>query len=156
MRRQAFIGIVLVALSHLAFANVTSALAQAGGIGGIIGKQDKSVSGDNAPKKSDASTKKQKSHHSIAKQQNEESGNAKGASCGKIVGRWKWGPGYLVVVKRDGTAQHAGGGSGTWTCNDGHYVFVWSIGITDHISLSADGKSVDGANSFGTFSGARF
>jgi hypothetical protein len=45
MRRGAFIGIALLALSHFAFANVTAALAQAGSTGGTIGKQDKSISG---------------------------------------------------------------------------------------------------------------
>lgn len=45
MRRGAFIGFTLLALSHLAFANVTAALAQAGSTGGTIGKQDKSISG---------------------------------------------------------------------------------------------------------------
>jgi hypothetical protein len=46
MRRRAFIGFALLALSHFAFANVSSALAQAGSTGGTIGKQDKSISGD--------------------------------------------------------------------------------------------------------------
>jgi hypothetical protein len=45
MMRCASNGITLLALSHLAFANASSALAQAGSIGGSIGKQDKSISG---------------------------------------------------------------------------------------------------------------
>jgi hypothetical protein len=45
MRRGTFIGLTLFALSHLAFANVSSALAQAGSTGGTIGKQNKSISG---------------------------------------------------------------------------------------------------------------
>jgi hypothetical protein len=45
MRRRASIGIALLALSHLVCANASSALAQAGSIGGTIGKQDKSISG---------------------------------------------------------------------------------------------------------------
>jgi hypothetical protein len=48
MRRRASIGIALLALSHLAFANVSSALAQAGSTGDTIGKQDKSISGGGA------------------------------------------------------------------------------------------------------------
>jgi hypothetical protein len=52
MRRHAFIGIALLALSLFAFANVTSALAQAGSTGGTISKTDKSISGDaNEPKR---------------------------------------------------------------------------------------------------------
>ncbi len=45
MRRRATIRTILLALLHLAFANGSSALAQAGSTGGTIGKQDKSISG---------------------------------------------------------------------------------------------------------------
>jgi hypothetical protein len=45
MMRRAPIGILLLALSHLAFANASSALAQAGSTGGTIGKQEKIISG---------------------------------------------------------------------------------------------------------------
>jgi hypothetical protein len=45
MRWRASIGIALLAPSHLAFANASSALAQAGSTGGTVGKQDKSISG---------------------------------------------------------------------------------------------------------------
>ena len=45
MRWRTSIGIALLTLSHLAFANASSALAQAGSTGGTIGKQDKSISG---------------------------------------------------------------------------------------------------------------
>jgi hypothetical protein len=45
MRRRASIGIAVLALSHLVFANASSALAQAGSTGGTVGKIDKSVSG---------------------------------------------------------------------------------------------------------------
>ena len=47
MKRHASIGVALLVLSHLAFAKVSSALAQAGSTGGTIGKQDKSISGGN-------------------------------------------------------------------------------------------------------------
>ena len=51
-KRHAFIGIALLALSLFAFANVTSALAQAGSTGGTIGKTDKSISDHaNEPKR---------------------------------------------------------------------------------------------------------
>jgi hypothetical protein len=45
MRRRASIGIAVLALSHLVFANASLALAQAGSTGGTVGKIDKSVSG---------------------------------------------------------------------------------------------------------------
>ena len=49
MRCRTSIGIVLLALSHFAFAKLSPALAQAGSAGGTIGKQDKSISGGEEP-----------------------------------------------------------------------------------------------------------
>jgi hypothetical protein len=46
MRWRTSFGIALLALSHFVFANVSSALAQAGSTGGNIGNEDKSISGD--------------------------------------------------------------------------------------------------------------
>jgi hypothetical protein len=66
MRQRASIGIALLALSHFAFANVSSALAQAGSTGGTVGKQDKSISGGNTPEESGAATRKEP-HRSIVK-----------------------------------------------------------------------------------------
>jgi|ERR1035437_5056589 hypothetical protein len=60
MMRRASIGIALLALSHLAFANASSALAQAGSTGGTIGKQDKSISGDEDVDRPRAATPKRK------------------------------------------------------------------------------------------------
>jgi hypothetical protein len=60
MMRRASIGIALLALSHLAFANASSALAQAGSTGGTIGKQDKSISGGEDADRSRSATPKRK------------------------------------------------------------------------------------------------
>jgi len=60
MMRHASIGIALLALSHLAFANASSALAQAGSTGGTIGKQDKSISGGEDPDRTRSATPKRK------------------------------------------------------------------------------------------------
>jgi hypothetical protein len=57
---RASIGIALLGLSHLAFANASSALAQAGSTGGIIGKQDKSISGGEDADRPRAATPKRK------------------------------------------------------------------------------------------------
>jgi hypothetical protein len=46
MRARASVGIALLAVLHLVSSNASSALAQAGSTGGTIGKQDKSISGD--------------------------------------------------------------------------------------------------------------
>lgn len=60
MMRRASIGMALLALSHMAFANESSALAQAGSTGGTIGKQDKSISGGEDADRPRAATPKQK------------------------------------------------------------------------------------------------
>jgi hypothetical protein len=134
------------------------AQVQPGSTGGNVGQQDKSMSGGSLPEDSLPAARKQKPHRPVANQRNEEPDKAKVSSCGRIAGTWKWGLGYIVVVKMDGTAHHAGVGSGTWTCSGGQYVFVWpGAGITDHVSLSTDGNSIAGSNSIGmTFAGTRF
>jgi hypothetical protein len=58
MIRRASIGIVVLALSHLAFANGSSALAQAGSVGGTIGNQDKTISGGEEPDRPRATPKR--------------------------------------------------------------------------------------------------
>jgi hypothetical protein len=111
MRRRASIGIALLALSHLAFANVSSALAQAGSIGGTIGKQDKSISGGEEADRPRAAPHPKRP---AAKAQETSSGH----SCSRIVGTWTW---YLgtseSVFHKDGTARHStSGATGKWTC----------------------------------------
>ena len=79
MRRRAWIAIASLALSYLAFANVSSALAQAGSTGGTIGNEDKSISGSRLPatppaKRPAANTRETPS----------------GASNNSLIGRWQW------------------------------------------------------------------
>src|SRR5260370_561889 len=110
MRRRAFIGIALLALTHLAFEDVSSARAQAGSTGGTIGKQDKSISAGEAEGSARAAPYPKRPS---AKPQRTSSGH----SCGKIVGRWSW---YLgtseSVFHQDGSAGHpASGATGKWT-----------------------------------------
>ncbi|MGA8614182.1 MAG: hypothetical protein WB760_21400 [Xanthobacteraceae bacterium] len=155
MKTQLFV--LTIASLIYCFAQVyPPAMAQAGSTGGTVGKQDKSASGGNSPDSVPA-TRKQKPHQSVVNSQDDSSAKKANSSCGRIVGTWKWGAGFLVVIKRDGTAHHDFAGNGTWKCDDGQYVFVWSNGITDHISVSTDGDSIAGNNNIGmTFSGTRF
>jgi hypothetical protein len=154
MRRRASIGIALLALSHLAFANVSSALAQAGSIGGTIGKENKSVSGGEelqvpAPKRSGS-----KSLNSAIINQSEESKFGRG--CGRIVGVWTWSNNVDVVVKRDGTADATDGGHAKLACDSGMYVFKWqSGGNMSRMTLASDGKRMSGTGFFGSESAVR-
>jgi hypothetical protein len=140
MRRRIFILMALAALLHLAFGNPPSAFAQAGSIGGTIGKQDKSISGgEEAEKPRAAPVPKQPA----AKGQEASTGR----SCGKIVGTWSW---YLGVSQsvfhKDGTALHpASGTPGKWTCAGNTVNVVWGSGAaarTDRITVAQDGNSI--------------
>ena len=156
MRRRASIGIALLALSHLAFANVSSALAQAGSIGGTIGKQDKSISGGEEADRPRAAPHPKRP---AAKAQETSSGH----SCSRIVGTWSW---YLGVSEsvfhKDGTARHSSSGvTGKWTCVGNTVSVTWSYDgtvRTDHITVSQDGNSISVVSPWGggiTFTGKR-
>jgi hypothetical protein len=136
MRRRASIGIVVLAISHLAFVSASMALAQAGSVGGTIGKQDKSISGGGeadrpVPKRSAAKTRETPS----------------GRACYRIVGTWSW---YLgvsdVIFEKAGTALHPASGSrGRWSCAGDTVNVVWSVSggtRTDRMTLAQDGNSI--------------
>jgi hypothetical protein len=83
MRWRASIGFALLALSHLAFANASPALAQAGSTGGIIGKQDKSLSGsEEADRPGTAPLEKRPAANTRE--------TPSRASKNSLIGRWQW------------------------------------------------------------------
>jgi hypothetical protein len=113
MRWRASIRIALLAVSHLAFANVTSVLAQAGSTGGTIGKQDKSISaGDQIEKPSNLQRQKHR----------EESPRRQVVTT--LTGQWDWkavcyGVPYTGVFR---LVQSAGGRlSGTFLSDSGAF-----------------------------------
>ena len=122
----------------------TTAFAQAGSIGGIVGKMDKSISGEAAPNQPRAPV----SHKSPAQQ------GPSGGGCGNILGTWTSGWSSLfgagdVTINQGGGATHKSGITGRWSCNDGKVIIVWSHGYTDRLSMSADGQSLTGKNQTG-------
>jgi hypothetical protein len=152
MRQRAFIGIALLALSHLTFANLTSAFAQAGNTGGTIGKQDKSISGGEQ-----ANTPRAALHpkQSITKPRETSSGN----SCNRIVGTWTWYLGLTeTVFFKGGTARNSFGPTGTWSCASTTINVVWDNGVREHYSISQEGSSMVVSSSWGggiTFTATR-
>jgi hypothetical protein len=148
---RAIVGMLVTAL--MAASIHATAFARAGSTGGTLGNTDKSISGERREEPSPRQKPREPKPHAAPK--TDAPNKRASSSCGKIAGSWKWG-GVMIAIKIDGTAQHAIGGGGTWTCNDRQYVFSWSNGITDHVTLSADGNSLSGSNNLGwTFSGAR-
>jgi hypothetical protein len=146
MRWRASIGIALLALSHFAFANVSSALAQAGSTGGTIGKQDKSISGRTEP------DRPRVARHSKRPATNSQEISS-GSACSRIVGTWKWGGGFgltEMVFNQNGTVrQSLTGSTGSWSCAGTIVKTVFANGSTDRIAISKDGNSASVTTTWG-------
>ena len=150
MERCASAGIAFLALFHLAFANASLALAQAGSIGGTIGKQDKSLSGS---EEADRPRTPPRPKLPAAKARETPSGH----SCRSIAGTWSsWASGQFgpndTRFNANGTITHPTS-KGTWTCENGQYMHVWAtFGRRGPYRLSANGKQLikieDGSVSF--------
>src|SRR5262249_12920703 len=67
--------------------------------------------------------------------------------CTSVAGQWRWFNGSIVGINANGTTMPSPDGiTGRWNCHDGTYVFVWSHGYTDRLTLSADGRRLSGKN----------
>jgi hypothetical protein len=135
MRRDAFIGIALLALPYFAFANVTAALAQAGSTGGTIGKQDKSISGGE-----EADRPRAVPHPKRAATTSRETESD--AACRRIVGTWSWAYGLTeMAFSQNGTAKQSSGNTGSWSCAGTIVKTAYVNGVTERIAISTDGHS---------------
>jgi hypothetical protein len=152
MRPCASIGIALLTLSHLAFANVSSALAQAGSTGGTVGKQDKSISGG---AEADRPRAAPHSKRSAAKTQETPSGH----SCNAIVGTWSWYRGVTeMTFFKGGTMRNSSGPTGTWVCTNGRSARSGDFVSKEQYTVSQDGKSMFVTSTWGggvTFTATR-
>jgi hypothetical protein len=135
MRRRAFIGFALLALSHFTFANVTAALAQAGSTGGTIGKQDKSISGG-----VEVDTPRVVPHPKRSATKSQE--RSSGQSCDRIVGKWTWYLGVTETVFNQNGSVRNTANSGKWTCAGSAITISWINGYIDRMTISQDGKSL--------------
>jgi hypothetical protein len=140
MRWRAFMGIVTLAISLLAFADVSPALAQAGSVGGTIGKQDKSISGGEEADRPRAAPLPKRSATSPRE-------TSSGRYCNRIVGTWSWYPSINdSIFHKDGTALHPSSGTtGKWSCAGNTVNVLWSYQgtlRTDRMTLSQDGNSI--------------
>lgn len=139
------IALALVSGMLASFAVGTTAFAQAGSTGGIIGKTNKSQSGaDETP----SIPPVPKSHKQASPR------NIDTSSCSKMPGVWSWFQAGDVTVKPDGTMTQ-GSASGTWSCKNDKVVMFWSAGWTDRLTLLRDGSHLEGTNGFITVTGDR-
>jgi hypothetical protein len=133
MRRRASIGIAFLALSHLAFANASAALAQAGSVGGSIGKRDKSISGG---EEVDGRRAAPPSKQPVAKMQET-------TSCKGLPGTWTFSNGIGVAFKAGGGLLATNDDVGKWTCEGSRVAAHWRK-WTDHYVISSDGTHMSG------------
>lgn len=139
----------LVSVVLGSFGVIAKVSAQAGSIGGTIGKTDKSQSGtDEAPSiRPEPRTRKPTKQADLPR-------NVATSSCSKMPGNWAWFTGVTAVIRPNGTAT-AGPYSATWTCADDSVVMHWNHGYTDRLRLSRGGTHLEGTNGYITVTGDR-
>ncbi len=140
------LGVLLAAAWLGSFALPAEAFAQAGSVGGVVGKTGKSQSGSEEQppvRREPASGRQARPPRAVA-----------AAPCSKISGSWSWFNGVTVVIRPGGTATD-GRHSATWSCSNDAVVMRWSHGYTDRLRLSRDGTHLEGTNGFVTVSGDR-
>lgn len=140
LRRTAFILSIWLAAA-------SGALAQAGSVGGVIGKQGKSASGGE-----EASTPKQEAAAPAQRKSipdRSASGKPARSGCRSIAGTWSWSGGLFgrndTVFNSDGTARHKSGIAGTWNCAGGDIYLHWRNWWQGTLQLSADGRRLTDA-----------
>lgn len=143
------IAMALVSATLGSIAATAQVFAQAGSIGGTIGKTDKSQSGaDETPTvRPEPRTRKPTKQAVVPR-------NVATSSCSKLPGNWAWFTGVTAVIRSNGTAT-AGPYSATWTCANDFVVMHWSHGYTDRLRLSRDGTHLEGTNGYITVTGDR-
>lgn len=145
--------IFIAALGLFVAAQQQGALAQAGSTGGVIGKQDKSVSGESAAGDSRPAVPANKPSRSTGSRRDAGGPSGKDetarSGCGRIPGVWTANGWYNaiygrgdVVLGADGSARHVSGIVGTWICRGGHFVMDWKNWSHGEGSLSKDGNTV--------------
>jgi hypothetical protein len=76
-----------------------------------------------------------------------------------LVGTWNWFNGGTATIQADGTLLRNGKKSGTWEVIDAaqrRYRLTWPpYKAVDDVTLSADGKSLEGKNNYGRVSATR-
>jgi hypothetical protein len=140
-------GIIILAAIAVT-ATSKASFAQAGSIGGTIGKQDKSLSGGEATPPPRRDTRPDKPAPAASSSPPRE----KQTRCMAIVGTWTW---YLGITEtvfiQNGSMRNSNGVTGTWTCPRAPGSATWSNGppITETYTMSLDGNSLSVVSAWG-------
>ncbi len=135
-----------------ALASASPALAQAGSIGGTIGKRDKSVSGGEEEQTKNATrpgiVRRTRDRRTSASRSLIT--YASGPPCAHVAGVWTY-PHGDATFKPDGSIVSAGTNGANWSCSDGHVTVVWKggSGFVDQLTLSTDGTHLVSLNNYG-------
>lgn len=125
-------------------------LAQAGSAGGTIGKQDKSLSGEERaepPRRAPA----QKPRAASGPAKEAEPSRSADSRCRNIAGAWTWTsslPTVGIALKSDGRAEATNGSIGRWSCAGGIFTVTWQNGVVDRLVVSETGTTMSGTSGF--------
>ena len=76
--------------------------------------------------------------------------SASGAAACTPAGIWNWVDNATTVINADGTVTHTAGYTARWqSSGQNRYLFTWNNGAIDTLTLSSDGRAMDGTNNFG-------
>jgi hypothetical protein len=120
-----------------------TALAQGGSTGGTVGKQGKSISGEDDKPRRASPERRPESRPRASTAPRENAGG-----CGRSpVGSWSWSAGMgtiTVSFRSDGTASTSNAFTGKWACSDGMYSVTWHTGSIDRFRVASDGRTLSG------------
>ncbi len=144
-------GALAVPVTAYAQERVPVVLAQAGSVGGSIGKQGKSVSGNQDAPPQAAPAPRRKAVRAVEPDDETEKPARTGKKgCSNIVGTWNsWASGLFgqgdTVFRGDGTATHRSGIPGVWKCEGDKIRMSWGgesaklFTVSDNKIVNADG-----------------
>jgi hypothetical protein len=116
---------------------------EAGSVGGAIGKQGRSASGNVEKTEPARSAPGGDRGASATEKQRQGSGSV----CAKLVGVWLGPTNTDMIFKADRTVTSPDfSDAGPWSCNNGQVVITWKQWGTDRCTLSAEGTQMTCTN----------
>jgi hypothetical protein len=147
-QRTSTIALCVVALL---FTSHGAALAQAGSLGGIVGNQDKTISGETATDSRRAPSDERARRSPLAKRDAVSTATQEkkpqAAGCPSVVGLWNSWASFVfgkadTTFDRDGTWVHKSGQGGKWWCEGGEFRIQKPGQGVERYRLSPDGKQI--------------